>query len=136
MKDKGILDRPFNLAGIIKGILIGICVGVVGLVVVGLFEVIVLRYDGISDPTFYAISIATVIIAIILGFRGARMKPREITEATRKWVASTWVSGRKDIIIPESITLRSLLKTMFLYALALIIIVGIVAFVLWKQGAL
>jgi len=38
----------------IKGILIGICVGVVGLVVVGLFEVMFLRYDGISDPTFYA----------------------------------------------------------------------------------
>jgi len=69
-KVKNILDHIFNLAGIVRGILLGICLGIAGLVIVGFFEVIVLGYDGISDSTLYAILIVTIIVAIILGFRG------------------------------------------------------------------
>jgi hypothetical protein len=135
-KSKNILDHIFNLAGIVRGILLGICLGIAGLVIVGFFEVIVLGYDGISDSTLYAILIVTIIVAIILGLRGASVEPKEITENTKKWVRSTWVSGRNDIIIPEAITLRGLLRTALLYALVLIIIVVLVTFVLWRQGAL
>jgi hypothetical protein len=140
MKDShgstGILGRPFNLAGIVRGILLGFSCGVLGLAVVGLFDVVIFGSDGISNPTLYGVSIATLIVVVVLGYRGARSEPKEITEGTRKWVRSTWVSGRKDIIIPESITLRSLFKTILLYALVLVVIVGLVILVMWWQGSL
>lgn len=132
----GVLDRPFNLAGIVRGILLGIFYGVLGLAVVGFSEIVISRSDGISIPTLYGISIATLIAVIILGYRGARSKPKETTEGTRKWVRSTWVSGRNDIIIPESITLRSLFKTVLLYALVLVVVVGLVILVMWWQESL
>ena len=112
---KKFLNKTFNLAGLLRGFLTGVTIGLLLfflIIIIGGLKVI--ESDAISF-IFYTV---TFLPAIILAILKARSSPAKISEGIKRWVDSTRSvtnlsfaagSGFADSLFPEQITIKRFL---------------------------